>query len=105
MVQETEPKEFVSIQELVEICGLSDSTLYRLAKQNKLPGAGWEAIGGMERDNSSGDVYGVVDSALGKEPSRKPGSVQVEAKRLPSTGGKGKPLPAEARRIQTTDYS
>ena len=56
MVQETEPKEFVSIQELVEICGLSDSTLYRLAKQNKLPGAGWEAIGVMERDNSSGNL-------------------------------------------------
>jgi hypothetical protein len=54
MAQETEPKEFVSIQELVEICGLSDSTLYKLAKQNKLPGAGWEAIGRLERNNSSG---------------------------------------------------
>ena len=54
MAQELSDKEFVSIQELVEICGLSDSTLYRLAKQHKLPGAGWEAVDLMNRDNSSG---------------------------------------------------
>ena len=56
MARETEPEEFVSIQELVEICGLSDSTLYKLAKQNKLPGAGWEASGVLERNSSSGNL-------------------------------------------------
>ena len=54
MAQETGQDEFVSIQELVEICGLSDSTLYRLAKSNRLPGASWESAGVLNRDNSSG---------------------------------------------------
>mgnify|MGYP001338439927 CR=1 FL=1 len=49
MAKETSQKEFVSIPELTEKCGLSHSTLYRLAKANKLPGASKEAVEAMPR--------------------------------------------------------
>ena len=56
-------KEFVNVTELVEISGLASSTIYRLCKSGRLPGAGWapsEPRRNREHGNSLPRYYWMI---------------------------------------------